>query len=391
MLNTIRNFVVPQKNVNLKQNKGPNFKGLQHTLPKDVLEITGSQTKAKVFARYVEPEAMAQIKEICNMPIFQNARIRIMPDVSACKNCVVGFTAKVTPETIKKLPPFIIGNDIGCGVLLVKTNAKVGDIDLAELDNFIRHELPNNKRLRPEMSSELTQNIITACELYGKDKNRIFDQAGTLGNGNHFIELNTDKENNLYLSIHTGSRQFGSYVKEYFEKLYNEGVNNPNMTYAEAVAMAQQYAQFNRESIAKMILEKFKLKSEMQFDCPHNYISADGTVHKGSIDASEGKPVLIPLNMRDGIVLGTGKGNEDWNCSAPHGAGRKLSRSEARQRLDLHEYTTSMSGIFSNSVGRKTIDEAPQAYKDSETTLDLIKDTVNIETVIRPIYNYKNT
>jgi len=367
-----------------------NFKGVRNQLAKDCLEVTGSQTKAKVFAKYVEPEAINEIKNLCNIPVFKNAPVRIMPDVSACKDCVVGFSAIVPKDKIKDVPPNIIGNDIGCGVLLVKTDAKLDNLNLKKIDNFIKSELFTNKNLRPEMSRGLKQNVVESCKLFDKDEKRILDQSGTLGNGNHFIEIDADDEQNIYLSIHTGSRQYGSYIKEYYENALKGEKDAPrDISYSDAVKMAQSYAKFNRKSIANMILNKFKLKSVMEYDCPHNYISDEGIVHKGSIDAEKGKPVLIPLNMRDGIILGKGKGNTDWNYSAPHGAGRKLSRFEARTNINVDDYKKSMKGIYSSVVGKRTLDEAPQAYKDSNDTIDIIKDTVDIETVIKPVYNYK--
>lgn len=391
MLNSI-NFNIKNYQSYLKNNKvhNINFKGI-NSLAKDVLVITGKETSAKVFAREVEEDAIKQIKMLCDMPVFRNTQIRIMPDVSVGNNCVVGFTAKLLPDKVKELPPSIIGNDIGCGVLLVKTDAKASELNLGLIDNFIRTVMPTNKKLRPEMPADLRQDIKSSCKLYGRDENKVLDQAGTLGNGNHFIEIDSDEKGNLYLAIHTGSRQFGSYIKEYYEMLQAKGLSNSDMNYAEAVSMAQRYAKYNRECIAKMIIEKLKIKPIMQFDCPHNYIADNGMVHKGSIDASLDQPVIIPLNMRDGMIIAKGKGNVDWNCSAPHGSGRKMSRKDARQTVDLNEYVDSMRGIYSSCVGRKSIDEAPQAYKDSEKTMDLVSQTVDIERIIKPIYNFKNT
>ena len=375
---------------NISNKRDVTFKGFNN-IANDVMVVAGKETKAKIFAKEIEEEAVEQIKQLCDMPVFKNAKIRIMPDVSAGNNCVVGFTAKLSPEKIKELPPSLIGNDIGCGVLMVKTDAKIENLDLPAIDNFIRTIMPTNWKLRPEMPVELRQDIKTSCNLYGRDENKVYNQVGTLGNGNHFIEIDSDTEGNLYLAIHTGSRQFGSYIKEYYEKLQAENKQCSDMNYAEAVSMAQKYAKFNRESIATMILNKFKIKPLMQFDCPHNYISENGMVHKGSIDASAGKPVLIPLNMRDGMIIGKGKGNTDWNCSAPHGSGRKMSRYKARQHLSLNEYIDSMRGIYSTCIGKRSIDESPAAYKNSSGTADIIRNTVDIETFIKPIYNYKKT
>ena len=362
------------------------FKGGLKVLGKDCFEIAGSQTKAKIFAKEISDEAVSEIEELCSYPIFYNAPIRIMPDVSACRKCVVGFTAKIDPEKVNELSPDIIGTDIGCGVLLVKTDTKAGDVDLENLDRFIKTELFTNKKLRPEIPANLKQDIKESCQQYKRDDEIVFDQMGTLGNGNHFIELDKDADDNIYLAIHTGSRQYGDFVKSYY--LANRQPQN-ELFYSDSVKIAQNYAAYNRMSIADMIVDRFKMKSSTDFDCQHNYISNEGVVHKGSIDASEGTPVLIPLNMRDGIILGKGKGNKDWNCSAPHGAGRKLSRNDARTHIDLKDYQETMSGIYSSVIGKKTLDEAPQAYKDSEDTLDLIKNTVDVEEIIHPYYNYK--
>lgn len=353
------------------------------------LYVKGDKTTAKIFAKEINEKAIEQIRNLCNMPIFNKANIRIMPDVSATKNCVVGFTAKLTQEKIDELPPSILGNDIGCGVLLVKTNSKIEDINLSKLDDFIKSNLFVNKKLRPEMPVSLQKDVEDACELYKKDSKKVFNQVGTLGNGNHFIELDVDENQNVYLAIHTGSRQLGRFIKDYYEKLYSEGNTSSEMSYAQAILMAQRYAKHNRESLAKMILNRLKLQAIDQFDCPHNYIAENGIVHKGSINASLGQQVLIPLNMRDGMVIGIGKGNADWNYSAPHGSGRKVSRMEAQEQIKLEDYKKSMKGIYSSSISEKSLDEAPQAYKDSDSILNLIKDTVDIKTVIRPIYNFK--
>lgn len=389
MLGVTFNNTFRYQNSNNPQNKkNMGFKGGFGT---KTLEIKGKETSAKIFAKRIEEETAKQIKELCNLPFFKDSKIRIMPDVSYGNGCVVGFTAKIATDKIKELPPSIIGNDIGCGVLMVKTDAKLEDLDLAQVDNFIKVILPGNKKIKPEIPTELKQDIKSSCTLFERDEKKIFDQAGSLGGGNHFIEIDADENGYLYLAIHTGSRQFGSYIKEYYEKMQTKGYNCNDINYADAVAIAQKYAKFNRESIATMILEKFKIKPIMQFDCPHNYIADNGIIHKGSIDASINQPVLIPLNMRDGMILGTGKGNVDWNCSAPHGSGRSKSRADARKTLSLNEYVDSMRGIYSSCVGEKSIDEAPQAYKDSNEIIDLVQETITIDKIIKPVYNFKST
>ena len=397
----------------------------------------------KIFTENIEPEALNQIYTLVKQPAFADCKVRIMPDVHAGAGCVIGFTADLGDKVI----PNIVGVDIGCGMLTVELGEE--DIDLAALDEIIRKYVPSGRNVhegRDHVPFEEIKELRCYREL--KDTERLERSVGTLGGGNHFIEVDVDPATNVkYLIIHTGSRNLGKQVADYYQNLAVEIMQGKDELYARQekliaeykaqgrrneiqsaikelhrkfspnplgipkelcyltgkyredylhdMKICQHFAAVNRYDIANRILGNLYGIDLAYFGLPmfetiHNYIEfGTNMVRKGAISAKAGEPVLIPINMRDGCIIGRGKGNEDWNCSAPHGAGRIMSRSKAKEVVSLAEFEDSMKGIYTTSVGQSTIDEAPMVYKPMEEIVANIADTVDIITIIKPIYNYK--
>lgn len=397
----------------------------------------------KIFTENIEPEALNQIYTLVKQPAFADCKVRIMPDVHAGAGCVIGFTADLGDKVI----PNIVGVDIGCGMLAVELGEE--DIDLAALDEIIRKYVPSGRNVH-EGGDHVPFEEIKELRCYRelKDTKRLERSVGTLGGGNHFIEVDVDPATNVkYLIIHTGSRNLGKQVADYYQNLAVEIMQDKDELYARQekliaeykaqgrrkeiqsaikelhrkfspnplgipkelcyltgkyredylhdMKICQHFAAVNRYDIANRILGNLYGIDIAYFGLPmfetiHNYIEfGTNMVRKGAISAKAGEPVLIPINMRDGCIIGRGKGNEDWNCSAPHGAGRIMSRSKAKEVVSLAEFEDSMKGIYTTSVGQSTIDEAPMVYKPMEEIVANIADTVDIITIIKPIYNYK--
>lgn len=391
----------------------------------------------KIFTRNIEDEALNQINELLEQDAFKDAKVRIMPDVHAGKGCVIGFTGDLGDKVI----PNIVGVDIGCGMLCVELG-KV-DIDLENLDKLIRENVPSGRNVHElpiQFSNLYLDGLYCKSMLNNKDK-WLERSLGTLGGGNHFIEVDIDDDDNKYLVIHTGSRNLGKQVAEIYQnkaieycsydkeikdeknkiiKKYKEqgrekdiqqaliDVNNKyngkiklpqDLCYLEGdlrkqylhdMRICQAFAMHNRKYIASVILEHMNLIEKDNFHTIHNYISFDDNIiRKGAISAKKGERVLIPMNMRDGCIIGIGKGNDDWNQSAPHGAGRIMSRMKAKETLNLKDFEDSMDGIYTTSVSEGTIDESPMVYKPMDEIIKYIGDTVEIEKIIRPIYNFK--
>lgn len=392
----------------------------------------------KIFTENIEPQALNQIYTLIKQPAFADCKVRIMPDVHAGAGCVIGFTADLGDKVI----PNIVGVDIGCGMLTVELGNI--DIDLAKLDEVIRKYVPNGRNVHDE-ESEVAEEIIG--KLYCKDELRDIKwlkcSIGSLGGGNHFIEIDEDLGGNKYLVIHTGSRNLGKQVAEIYQQMAIDDLSGANdleeetkrliedykrtgrqkdiqrgiaelkrkfqpklgvpkelsyltgehrKMYLHDMMWCQNFANRNRRKMADTILQKMNIaiNYHKQFETIHNYIEHDtNIVRKGAISAKEGETVLIPINMRDGCIIGRGKGNPDWNYSAPHGAGRIMSRSKARETVSLEEFEQSMQGIYTTSVNRSTIDESPMAYKSIEEIVANIQDTVEIVKIIKPIYNFK--
>lgn len=390
----------------------------------------------KIFTDNVEQEALEQINTLLEQEAFKNCKVRIMPDVHAGKGCVIGFTADLGNKVI----PNIVGVDIGCGMLTVKLGNI--DIDFDKLDKAIRKRVPSGRDVHEGRIVRFKQLQNLHCYRQLKDAKRLERSIGTLGGGNHFIEIDIDDDNNKYLIIHTGSRNLGKQVAEYYQnlaielmqgkdKLYEmqnklikeykeqgrrkeiqEAIKelhrkyNPNplnipkelcyltgeyrQMYLDDMAICQEFASLNRMTIAESILDEMKWNTIGGFETIHNYIDLESNiVRKGAISAKDKEKVLIPINMRDGCIIGYGKGNEDWNCSAPHGAGRIMSRSKAKEIVSLEEFEKSMDGIYTTSVNESTIDESPMVYKTMNEIVENIEGTVYIYKIIKPVYNFK--
>ena len=365
-----------------------------------MIEITGKYNTALVYTDNLEPSAAGQIKAFCDMEYSYGSNIRIMPDVHAGKGCTIGTTMTVTD----KIVPNIVGVDIGCGMLTVKLKEK--RLELPKLDSFIRQNIPFGRNVRERAHRSHGRIDIYELECVKKiDTRRAKESIGTLGGGNHFIEIDTDGDS-LYLVIHTGSRNLGLRVAEYYQKTaYNacggraqseipyelaflEGA--AMQSYLHDMALMQRFAALNRTVIKEVIFDGLKLHEEESFETIHNYIDTDNMIlRKGAVSANKGERLLIPMNMRDGSLLCTGLGNSDWNCSAPHGAGRLMNRKDAEQSFTLSQFKKSMEGIFTTSVSKDTIDEAPFVYKPMEEILKNISETVKIDKILKPIYNFK--
>lgn len=417
----------------------------------------------KIFTDDIEQEAVDQINLLLEQEPFKNCKVRIMPDVHAGKGCVIGFTADLGDKVI----PNIVGVDIGCGMLCVELG-KI-DLNLEKLDKVINENIPAGRNIREEKLINFDKINDLYCLRELKETKKFNKAIGTLGGGNHFIEVDADEEGNKYLVIHTGSRNLGKQVADYYQNLaielcsgkeemfkrkeeiiktYKEQgrkseiqkalkeleaeykQNKPNLPndlcylegkyremYLHDMRICQSYASINRVEIAQKILQEMfpnpLYKEDIEtidlgyryntmviqnkigidfkaFETIHNYISfEDNIVRKGAIRADKGERVIIPINMRDGSIIAVGKGNKDWNNSAPHGAGRLMSRRKAKETFNLEEFKKSMSDIYSTSVVEETIDEAPFAYKPIQEIINNIQDTVEIEKIIKPIYNFK--
>lgn len=365
-----------------------------------MIEITGKYNTAKVFTDNLEATAEGQIKALCNQPFSQSSQIRIMPDVHAGKGCTIGTTMTVGDSIV----PNLVGVDIGCGMETVKLKAK--RLELPKLDSFIRQNIPCGTEIRQRPHKSCEKINIEQLRCFKKlDIRRAAQSLGTLGGGNHFIEV--DKfEDELYLVIHTGSRNLGLQVAEYYQKAAYEAVGGRKQTeipyelaplsgknledYLYDMALMQDFALLNRRIIKEVILDGMKLKDDGGFSTVHNYIDIEaGILRKGAVSAKKGEKLLIPMNMRDGSLICTGLGNADWNYSAPHGAGRLLSRGEAVSSFTVSAFKKEMAGIYTTSVNKDTLDECPMAYKPMNEIVANISETVKIDKIIRPIYNFK--
>lgn len=402
-------------------------------------EIKGIYSSAKVFTDIIDEKAVEQIQTLCNQEFTKDAKIRIMPDAHAGVGCVIGFTANLGELVI----PNIVGVDIGCGMLTV--DLKDSQIDLEKLDQIIRKYIPSGTSVHSGriMRFDKLQELYCYREL--KDSKRIERSIGTLGGGNHFIEVDVDENNHSYLVIHTGSRNLGKQVAQYYQNLaydlmagkdellfkqeqlisdykkqgrkdeLQEAIKELRKNfiakevqlpkelcylsgkyrdqYLHDMAICQEYATLNRQMIAKIILKQLLDMSLEEFDyfeTIHNYIDHDENImRKGAVSAKLNEKILIPINMRDGSLICLGKGNEEWNQSAPHGAGRLYSRQKAKELFSLNEFKDQMQGIYSTSINQHTLDECPMAYKSMDDIVNNIGETATIIQVIKPIYNFK--
>ena len=361
--------------------------------------VKGIYAEAKIFTDDVEEYAQAQVKMICDHQAAEGSRIRLMPDIHPGKVGPIGLSMTATDKVI----PQLLGVDIGCGMTCVKLNKD--NVEFQKLDRVIRENVPSGFAIRKEphhMAAEFPYEKLHCARHVNRPKAE--RSLGTLGGGNHFLELDRGEDGSLYLVVHTGSRHLGEEVAEHYTKLAHtslkaQGLEVPyymsylerdeKENYMEDVHTVQGYAELNRQIIVREILKGMKWKAVEQFSVAHNYLDASGVLRKGAIAAEEGARVIIPANMRDGMILGIGLGNEDWNCSAPHGSGRRLKREEVKSRYTIWDFKKEMKGIYSSCVGADTLDEAPFAYRSIEEIAERIGDTVRITRTLKPVYNYK--
>lgn len=403
----------------------------------------------KIFTDNIESSALGQIEELMNLPAFSGCKVRIMPDVHTGAGCVIGFTGDLGDKVI----PNIVGVDIGCGMRVLPFQTSK-DIDFHAFNEWIVAHVPSGRDVRENLSTTLTpeemdiyrqaKSLATQLRCYRdlKDQKRIYKSIGTLGGGNHFIELDKDEDGKTYLVVHTGSRNLGKQVAEIYQKLaiknfsgwdelmqqqrqmieeykaagrkselqeaikqlhnsfkmrkpsipeelcWLEGESRED--YLHDMRLCQEWAVLNRKLIVSVLSRFFtEVECEEQWESVHNYIGADNIIRKGAISAREGERCIIPLNMRDGSLLCRGKGNDDWNCSAPHGAGRVLSRTQAYNQVSLDEFQQSMKGIYSETVNDYTRDESPMVYKPAEEIIENVAPTAEVERIIKPVFNYK--
>ena len=400
----------------------------------DVIEIKGKVNTALCYAKVVEDEAIEQIRRMCDYDMTAGSKIRIMPDVHSGKGCTIGTTMTV----VDKVVPNVVGVDIGCGMYTVSLGK--GEIDYLMVD-AAAHYIPSGRKVW-DGRKEYFDLTTLKCYRELKDTKRLVRSLGTLGGGNHFIEIDEASDGTKYLVIHSGSRNLGKQVAEHYQKLavlldrgfeeyfakrdeiiatykaegrkteiegtlkelkrqvfkaesampedlcflYGEYLED----YLHDVEICQAFAKRSRELMAEIICERVGLVAGESFHTIHNYIdTSEMILRKGSIAAHAGEKVLIPINMRDGSVIAIGKGNPEWNYSAPHGAGRLMSRTKAKNTLSMSDYMNAMEGIYTTSVSESTLDEAPMAYKSLEDIIDVITESVDVVEVIKPVYNFK--
>ena len=379
-----------------------------------MVTIYGKYTNAVVYTveneiYALEDYARKQLQMICNHPSAAGCTVRVMPDVHPGKVGTIGLTMTVGDSIL----PSLVGVDIGCGMTLAKLKTK--GLQFQQLDTVIRENVPVGPRIRKKEHKYADRIDLSELRCYkGIDARKANLSIGTLGGGNHFIELDKDDEGNVYLVVHSGSRHLGMEVADYYLRtgqkemqMKKQGYASYEMTclsgqlmedYIHDVKIIQEFARLNREAIIDSIVNGMKWKIEDSFTCIHNYIDflddgigidAKMILRKGAISAREGERVIIPINMRDGIILGTGLGNPEWNYSAPHGAGRIYRRSEVAEHHTVSEFKKVMEGVHSICINKNTLDESPFAYRGIDDIVTVIKDTVRIDKIIKPVYNYK--
>ena len=397
-----------------------------------MIEIRGKYNEAKIFTDVVDSASLAQVQELCNQEFTAGSRIRLMPDIHAGKGCTIGTTMTITDKVV----PNLVGVDIGCGMETVRVRET--RLELQKLDKLIREKIPSGFSIRDKAHRYADEiDLEELCCASHVDLLRAAKSVGTLGGGNHFIEVDRDDDGALYVVVHSGSRHLGVEVAGYYQEAGYRELNRTDPASVEALTarlkaegrdreiqkelrklknlkrtpipkvlayvsgelfeqyihdmkIVQQFAMLNRQAMMDEIVKGMKLHVEEQFTTIHNYIDTDSRIlRKGAVSAQAGERLLIPINMRDGSLLCVGKGNEDWNCSAPHGAGRLMSRAEAKQSFTVSKFKKQMEQIYTTSVSKATLDECPMAYKGMQDILDNIGPTADVVKVIRPIYNFK--
>ncbi len=380
-----------------------------------MFEVTGKYNKAMIYASTMDSASYAQVLRMCNMEELQDSRIAMMPDMHASEGCTVGTSMTIG----KRVNPAFVGGDIGCGMQIYQLANET--IDFSALDACIREKIPSGAKIHG--SSVAGVRAIPLESLYCYDYLRhetVLKSFGTLGGGNHFIEMSRGTDEKLYLIIHSGSRRLGRdvalyhQVQAFFErhgidsaeakkkKLKVSDIKSrlhPNdcflsgdnlERYLHDMNIAVEYAVKSRMDMGETIIETLGLSVKDQFATIHNYIDVSaGVLRKGAVSAQNGERILIPINMRDGSLLCTGKGNDAWNCTAPHGSGRIMKRSDAKEQFSMEEYRMEMEGIFTTSVNESTLDESPMAYRRIDEILDAIEPTANVDDILTPVYNFK--
>ena len=397
-----------------------------------MIEIQGKYNSAKIFTEVVDDASLAQVRLLCDQSFTAGSRIRLMPDIHAGAGCTIGTTMTITDRVV----PNLVGVDIGCGMETVRLRET--RLELQKLDKLIQAQIPSGFDIRATPHPYLEQiDLSSLCCARHVDLRRAERSIGTLGGGNHFIEVDRDEEGALYLVVHSGSRHLGVEVAKYYQEAGYKALSSPDKAdvdaliarlkaegreqdiqqelsrlkasastdipralayvsgelftqYIHDMKLVQQFAALNRQAMVREIVRGMKLHIEEQFTTIHNYIDTDQMIlRKGAVSAAAGERLLIPINMRDGSLLCRGKGNPDWNFSAPHGAGRLMSRAQARQSFTVSAFKKEMADIYTTTVGKATLDECPMAYKDMKDILDNIGPTAEVEKIIRPIYNFK--
>ena len=397
-----------------------------------MIEIRGKYNEAKIFADVVDSASIAQVQELCNQEFTAGSRIRLMPDIHAGAGCTIGTTMTIADKVV----PNLVGVDIGCGMETVRI--REGRLELQKLDKLIQERIPSGFAIRDSAHPYLSQiDLAELCCARHVDLLRAERSIGTLGGGNHFLEVDRDDDGNLYLVVHSGSRHLGVEVASHYQEAGYKALNRADDASVEALVarmkaegrekeipkeikrlknarqtripkalayvsgdlfaqyihdmrIVQRFAMLNRQAMVDVIVKGMKLHVEEQFSTIHNYIDTDARIlRKGAVSAKAGERLLIPINMRDGSLLCVGKGNADWNFSAPHGAGRLMSRADARQSFTVSAFKKQMAGVYTTSVSKATLDECPMAYKGMEDILNQIGPTAEVEKILRPIYNFK--
>ena len=397
-----------------------------------MIEVSGKYNSAKIFTDVVDQASIAQVILLCSQEFAQGSRIRMMPDIHAGKGCTVGTTMTIRDKVV----PNLVGVDIGCGMETVRLRER--HLELQQLDKYIRQRIPSGFSIRDKAHRYMEKVDLSALRCYKSvDPLRAEKSLGTLGGGNHFIEVDRDEDGDLYLVIHSGSRHLGLEVANFYQNEAYQRLNGSSRADAEALvaqlkaegrdkeiqkalkalkstkrtsvpkplayaqgelfddyihdmAIVQQFAALSRQAMVDELLRGLKLHAQDSFTTIHNYIDMEAMVlRKGAVSAKEGERLLIPINMRDGSLICVGKGNPDWNCSAPHGAGRLMSRADAKHSFTVSQFKKEMDGIYTTSVGKSTLDECPMAYKTMSDIVDNIGETARIEKIIRPVYNFK--
>lgn len=394
-------------------------------------EVIGKYNTAKIFTDVVDDASIAQVKELCDQEFCTGSRIRLMPDIHAGAGCTVGTTMTIKDKVV----PNLVGVDIGCGMETV--TIKEDNLDMVRLDRVIRERVPAGFEVRAVAHKYADRVDLREMRCADRvDINRARNSVGTLGGGNHFIEVDRDDEGKLYIVVHSGSRHLGLEVAKHYQEAGYKKISDQSdgleklieelkaagrqreiqqeikkykseyqcdipkaLAYVDGslfddyihdMKIVQKFAEINRQAMIDEIMSGMEVHVDEQFTTIHNYIDTDSMIlRKGAVSAKRGEILLIPINMRDGSIIGVGKGNKDWNCSAPHGAGRLMSRAKAKEKFTVSEFERQMDGIYTTSVNQETLDECPMAYKSMDAITENIGPTVDILKIIKPVYNFK--